>query len=476
MLAGNRLSVAFFLFWLGIIGFHFLYPERVPELNGLGWDGEEYAVNIRHFREVVYNQKLDTYRFQRIFPQAVVYASLRIRNIPFTDAAIVQHFLVLNVLLVTLSIFFWIKIAHVLQLSPGGRIVGFTGIFVNYVILKMTFYNPVLSDTTAFALGMAMLYFFISGKDAGLLMVTFLGAFTFPTLLIVGLLLFLFPFRRQPLTQQGNQRLIRLLAMAITIGFLLFVLLLRQLGHTYLINPMTPLVWVLSMVAVMVYLFVVARPLLYIQEYGQLFTKHLILKRALIGLALFIAAKAILWFFTHRGTPRLNYKGFMAHVALEAITNPFTFLVAHAVYFGPALFLLLYFWKNFIRVVNHGGLGLHGCILFYALLSIGSESRQFINAWPFFVTFLCLALEKYPFPRRFYIIFFLLSLAFSKLWLWLNRGIFTGKLLEFPDQWYFMSQGPWMSDQMYLVQGIISIICFIGLYFLFLKKIRPVHA
>ena len=46
-----------------------------------------------------------------------------------------------------------------------------------------------------------------------------------------------------------------------------------------------------------------------------------------------------------------------------------------------------------------------------------------------------------------------LALLGSKVWLTINCAPFTGDLWALPDQYLFMSHGPWISDTMYLVQG-----------------------
>jgi hypothetical protein len=126
--------------------------------------------------------------------------------------------------------------------------------------------------------------------------------------------------------------------------------------------------------------------------------------------------------------------------------------------------------------VNAYGVGLHLFVFIFLLVGIGSESRQFINAWPVLVLLLCAAIQKYTFPPLFYIVIGLMALALSKFWYRINREPFTGDILDFPYQYYFMSQGPWMSDNMYYLQSSIMLVFCLLLYILFLRKsVRP-HA
>jgi hypothetical protein len=71
-----------------------------------------------------------------------------------------------------------------------------------------------------------------------------------------------------------------------------------------------------------------------------------------------------------------------------------------------------------------------------------------------------------------------LSFVASKVWLLLNiyEGNATGNFdkngsIGFPDQILWMNIGPWMSEQMYFVQGGVMIL-FIGILFFMLYKIE----
>jgi hypothetical protein len=166
----------------------------------------------------------------------------------------------------------------------------------------------------------------------------------------------------------------------------------------------------------------------------------------------------------------INYKGILANITISSIANPLTFLVSHVVYVGPIVLLLLYFLKPFIQQIDQYGVGLHLFILGYVLLSITSETRLFINAWPFFVAFLCKTIEEVKLPQGFYIYLFMSALALSKFWYRIEVAYFSEHYLNFPEQRYFMSQGPWMSDSMYLLQGAIVLVIFLWMYWFYLRK------
>jgi hypothetical protein len=167
---------------LGIAVFHWYFPEFIQEENGLGWDGEAYASILKNFKEQIQNQQINSYYFQRILPITIVYTFLYITNLPLSDTNIILAFLALNILLIVIAFFVWVLLCRHLRLGLQGKVLSFTGIFLNYALLKMPFYYPVLTDLIAFTIGLIMFYCFLRKYTIGLLLISIIGAFSFPTL------------------------------------------------------------------------------------------------------------------------------------------------------------------------------------------------------------------------------------------------------------------------------------------------------
>lgn len=473
----RNLNLLLFALLISVILFHLAFPEFVQEENGLGWDGDAYATMIKDFKPFIAQRQLNSYYFQRIFPVAVVYAILKILQITVTNSHIIAAFLVLNVMLLLTAFVFWVKICQVLKLSVASRALSFTGVFVNYAILKMPFYYPVLTDLIAFTIGIMMLYCFLKNYIAGLIIISIVGAFSFPTLFYCGMLLYIFPINSAPVPQAIEKPVWnKWLALLAMVGFIFVWLFARIVKDKPYINPVEEAVLPVSLAFALGYIFLIITQIAQPKKYIQEALKSPTWRRAVMAGVLFLAIKLFTQLFASPEAPVLNYKGFAANVVLEAITNPLVFIVAHFMYFGPLLFLLLYYWKPFIGEVNKYGAGLHLFVLIYLLIGIGSESRQFINAWPVFVLLLCAALEKYRFPHLFYILMGVIALIISRFWYRINQAPFTGDFLDFPYQHYFMLQGPWMSDAMYYLQGSITLVICLLLYLLFFRKSVRRHA
>lgn len=453
--------------------FHLLFPDFVQFSQALKWDGENYIYYTLQFPQVAFGQTLNMYHFQRILPSGIIYYSAKLLGIPLTAPKVFYAFVGLNILLIFISFCIWLQICRQLALSSKGKLLGFTGLFVNFALLKMPFYYPVLTDVMAFTLGMSLLYFYLKRNSAGVLITGLIGAFTFPTVFYSSLLLFAFPMEQPKPVSPGSYSLWnKWLALLTAFGLLLLIGVFIFYRQVPLINPNTPAVLILSIAAVIAYFYLVGKAFYKAELYLQAIRSFNTSGRGFIALGIFSVLYIIIfWGAGHEPSP-LNYKGFLANIVVSAIANPFTFLVSHAVYVGPVLLVLLYFIRFFIEEIYRYGLGLHLFVLGYVLLSINSETRLFINAWPFFVAFLCKSLEKTNLPSGFYILLLLCSLALSKFWYRIDLAYFSANYLDFPEQKYFMSIGPWMSDAMYMLQGGIMLLLYFWMYWLYFRNLK----
>src|SRR5207248_1313081 len=105
------------------------FGERIQVNEGQGWDGRFYCSIAKDFYRLVVEHGLSDYHVQRILPSAVVHYSFRLLSIPLTTAHIIGVFGVLNVLLVTLAAHAWCRVAAHLGIGPGGKWLGFLGLF-----------------------------------------------------------------------------------------------------------------------------------------------------------------------------------------------------------------------------------------------------------------------------------------------------------------------------------------------------------
>lgn len=454
-----------------------LFAEKIPVNGGFGWDGQLYGRWAKDFYQEVIIKGVGLYHIQRILPSAVVHYGLRLFRIPLEDQNIIIGFGVLNLLLLTIAAYVWGLVAGELRIGEKGKWLGFAAMFVNFATLKMAFYSPVLTDTSAFALGMLMLYFFLKENSLGVLIVSILGAFTWPSMIYFGLALFVFPRRNNDaVPARFNLNIVAAFfaALVILAGIIYFHFIKNLRPSTFESKSMpVESVILLSVASTTLYVFFAAKPL---TDYDGLYditrvVRSLRRKNVLIAIAVLLAIRMIITILGtgEPGPTRL----FFVTTLLESVTKPLIFVIAHTVYYGPPLILTYFLWKPICRLIHQHGMGLTVVMIVGVVLSINPESRRLINLLPFFVAFTVKAVESLRWNASRYWLMAGLSLLFSKIWLPINTRPLEGSPLDFPLQRYFMNHGPWMSNQMYLIQGSIVLLTAVVFYSLFFRTPNP---
>jgi hypothetical protein len=487
----NRAMVAVMLA-IGIA--NLLWAERLTVQGGLGWDGEVYARWARDFYDAVVVERIPGYYTGRILPAAIIHYSLRLANLPITAATIIAAFGIYNLVLLLAGVWMWGRIADTLRIDRRGKWVGFSLLFLSYAVLKTNFYQPVLTDTSAFVLGIAACYCYFAGRPAGLLAVMAAGAFTWPTMPLIAGLLYVFPHqpgvagestgrdavppRARHIATWGAVAIAG--AAALAYGFLLTHDFATRVWASRRIVRMDLDLIAISIVAALAYLFVASRRVLEDPRLSDpaRFRPALDLRRcAIAALVLAIAAMA-----THQiaNGQSINFTaaGFAAYTFLTAAADPLIFLVAHAVYFGPAIPLLALLWTPFCRSLGDFSIGLRVVVLASVVLALNSQSRQQINVVPLFVVVLVRVLHQRGISAAWPPAAALLCIACSKVWYVFNTGpqIDDGTqevLLRFPLQHLFMSSGPWMSRDMYFIQGALVCALTVFLYVTVVRRRTP---
>ncbi|MEY2490475.1 MAG: hypothetical protein QOC70_2417, partial [Verrucomicrobiota bacterium] len=354
-------------------------------------------------------------------------------------------------------------------------------------------YHSVLSDTSAFTLGILMFYFFLTKKPLGLWATIFLGGFTWPSIPYMGALLFVFPYQKElvneartAITPVSRKWPLVLTSIVCVLALMLFAYLKLNLAQkvsevSRMCRVDVPLFY-LSVAAVIAYLFVGLKPAV---SDARLFKPGCILEAIRWGRVGIIAATfGLLHVIYHQLRSGQEMSGgwgsqwgLIEYIFLSSLTEPFIFLVAHTLYYGPVFLLLIFFWRPFCQSIQEFGIGLRFFVILNFLLSIGPQSRYQINAVTVFIILLVRLLDRSFLKNQSLTFWVLLSLLYSKVWYTFNTApqVDDGTmeiLLRFPLQHYFTNSGPWMSHPMYLIQGGIVLVTAILLYFLVVRKAR----
>lgn len=448
-----------------------LFSERIPQSGGLGYDGAEYGRMVKEFEKFPHIPQLDNIYARRIFPSGVIYSILTALNLPRNNINIIHAFQIYNIVLFVLVAYIWVLISDELQISNKGKWLGFMGLFLNNAVLKFYFYYPVLTDVSAFFLGILMFYFWLRDNKVGLVVVAFIGAFTWPTLIYQGLVLYIFP-RKKVGWEQPRYYLNYLLGIIAGLAFLGGAAYFTNgftsgFHHTGFIlfpknNSLMSCI-TLSVALCVLYAFMVVRNLFDNNYFFSIkrFILDIRFARLFVALLGYGLSLALIEYFInvehYSLAPQLLTRVFSAGTA-----RPFEFYIAHVFYFGPILILTFWFFGSFCKAVQSFGWGLLLVCLMNLVLTINPVSRStgLTAFYPVIVVLTVLSVDKYILDDSFLKYFAVISLLLSRVWLSYNWNV----------DWcaaYFNNYGTYMNNQWYFVQAaVVVFLLFMGYFYL----------
>jgi hypothetical protein len=486
----ERMLLAFVVLFFCLLIASIFWGERLPVGNGLGWDGKTYAHMAERSDFFIHPHMLSTYYLQRVLPSFIINLTSLAFHFQLTAKNIILAFSTYNTILIVIAVFVWNLIAQHFKWSAQAKLISFVGLFLNFAILKQNTYYPVLTDTSAFVIGLIMCYFFLTNKSYCVLLTGIMGAFVFPTFLYAGVILFLFQLQQghEELSKFSNNLAVKALFSAIGAIFLFTLCLITY--HHYPKHSSggiynVPLLFTLSKCVMFVWIALGLYPFsgycisvflkcktaiqksfhfLIAGDMLSLFRNE-ILHRFFFVLVTMSCFKFYVNYMSNGSAGPLTMGAFGGAVVGGGLAYPFVPIVSHVIYFGPLFCLLIFFWKETVEYVLERGIGLTMVFFSFIVLFLDPESRQIINFFPFVAIILTEILNRKNLSWGFVYVFIFLSIAFSKVWLPLNHGSFHD-LLQFPAQWYFMSLGPWMSRTMYAVNASVVAIAFVVMFFM----------
>ncbi len=492
----NRVSLGVFLFFLLFGLFNIFFGEKTHVRGGFFYDGSVYADISIHFEELVFHKGagadpykndsdqfrhgISDYLLQRTFPLALVHYSLKAAGAEFSNENVIKGFESWNLIYILISLFAWHFILKKLQLSSLLQLLSYVLIYCNFAFLKLNFYYPVLTDTPAFMLMMITLWAWLYNKPIIQLLILVVGAFTWPSFFYLsGVLLFFMPNKEDDLYDEKSK--IKLwatpLMSVLVMVFLYWVFYIKHNNDGVMsyfegewdaekINRgMLPL----SLVLLMIYLSGLFYNLFKLNGKKIINVKNYLKKyhilMGIVLLLLYIGIKLVIKQLQGPDTVS-GMKLYIRNAFLRSCTDPLTFLVSNIHYFGIIFILIVLYLKSFVRNVQAHGMGAVIIIAMITIFSINSESRQITYIIPILCYFILPRIKELNLSKGQVAGLIACAVLLSKFWLPLNHGEYVNQPTEFPDQWYFMNMGPWMSHEMYRIFAGTALIISLGVGFI----------
>ncbi len=475
---------------IGLVGF--FWAEKLEVSDGFGWDGVNYGTWAQDLHRSFVEEDATAYDIQRLLPSAIVHFSLRMFGVslePEKDLElwgmparlsnnVLMGFRIYHLLLLLPIAYMWNRILAELNVHGAAAWLGFIALFGNFALLKEYHYDPVTTDPTALFLSLLLLLLYLRRCSLGVLLTAAAGAFCWPTILIFGLLLYVFP-REERMPEASAVGGARLLAVATTLGVLaggLYVVFVAEAENLYgaapVVRPWVPA----TVVFLALYIFKGSREI-YRNGLPQLAPQRVLaqlsFRRIAVAVVLFGTIRLILAIWSDIESPAATtIPSFLQEVARRSLVRPLDFAVTFPMYFGPILILCALLWPRVCRVVAGHGIGALGFVLAHFLLSVNQDARQSLLAFPFFAAFTLQALDRSMLSRALLWTFGVGAVFLSKVWYRINVEPLEGELLEFPMQRYQMNFGAWMANETYVAQGLAVVAVAASLFIVLRRTVK----
>jgi hypothetical protein len=441
-----------------------VFGERIGINAGQGWDGLSYMRWSDQFWHRVVELGVTDYQAQRVLPSLIVYAIAHPLGIAPTVPNHVLMFALLDLFMLVASAVIWAHLAlRVLRWRACVAWVGFVALFGCFANARHALYDPVLVDSTAFALGMLMTWGFVARRTWAVVASAVLGVVTWPPLPVIACLMLMFPRAREPVAPVRGGRAI---AAAVAVALVAWIF---WSTFDYRASPLAGvgddklIAWIrddLLAITVPLVALQLALGFYLVARDGRLWNVIAHARRvrvlAVAGvIALFFAR---MWWLHKAGTAEggPTRQQFFGEFGLELLRGPLWGLVHHVVYFGPIVIVAVLAWPRACAICAEWGPGAAAAAGMLVGFAAASESRQWIHLFPFLVV-LALAASAERWTTRRAVGFAVLALAWSKLWLHIGFNYIAGWHAQ-PDQRYFMHIGPYASDRMYVIHGIAAVV------------------
>jgi len=194
----------FLIALLSIIVFFQINGEKIPVNDGAYADGVFYRGVGQTFLESIEAQGYNIVQLTRLLPFALLNLSFSAFHIVKDTDGMRNGMIIWQLIYLALSIYWYFRICKKIRAKTPLMTLGFILLFFNFTWLKEFWYHPFSPDGLAFALGMGQTNYFLRYEKFKLGMLSVLGAFVSPLLVVSGLLMLFLPGDR--LTEYTRQR------------------------------------------------------------------------------------------------------------------------------------------------------------------------------------------------------------------------------------------------------------------------------
>ena len=404
---------------LALIVFFQINGEKIPVNEGAIGNAVFYRDVARFFLDDMENAGYNLVQLTRILPFALLNLSFSTFHIVKDNQGLLNGMIIWQVIYLALAVYWYFRISKKLRLKVAQTTIGFILLFFNYAWLKSVWYQPFTPDLMAFALGMGQMNYFLRYEKFKLGMVSILGIFVSPLLLLSGLLMLFLPGEKLPVYEGQRPKssfpvvlsLITIILVAVA-GWIIWAWstdnVMDQIMHGLAI---------LTLPLIIIYL-AIKNSIDWDAAVKQLKkkTKADRLSKGLMG---FVGILLILVMLSGNNSG-LGIFSFLREAGNGAFRFPADFLISTSLQWGLLMLFILVYLLRFVQEM--GKLGWSVCIIMLLnLILLPFLSPATLAAWiPISGVVLIKALRRYRWTNKDLVLDGAFALLISLAWLKLN--------------------------------------------------------
>jgi hypothetical protein len=406
-LTSNRAIVvsAFWIFLATVLLSEWIYLPQA-------FDQTEYIRYTKNFPEMLLTGQFAMNAVARWGPSGLCWLICKLLFIPLTDSNIMRVFESFVIIWGTTGALLWTRIADRLGVRDRGKWLGFILLYVNLGAIKYNVYMPIMTDATAFLIALAQLYFYLSKQSWALIGVTLFGAFTFPGLEVIGLLLYILPAGGlHPLPPHSPvdgarswilscSNLLVASALALATAALIYLALQPRVPelsvYEHVIRDLVPL----SVAAAILYVFLSIVHLLRCDWWTPL--RALTYRRLAIGCLLLAGVWIVRLATAHGYSYASQTLGFEPNPYLEypswalrqAGIFPLSFAWSSLRWFGLGMLFIYCYWKPATEIMQKHGLPIVAIAGLATFMHFDTTTRHLQQVYPIMIAFSVAAADR----------------------------------------------------------------------------------
>jgi hypothetical protein len=431
--------------------FHWILGWKAPVNQGLGYEGQHYAYLTTHFFEILEKKELGSYWVTRILQPFILRVLFDGLGMEVSVPRIMDGFFYFNCVAVVGTAFLLALLSLELNLSRQSSWLLLASFLGSYSISRDVFAMPVVTDGLALFWGALCLYAYLRSKRILLFTAIAFGSFTWPTFPFVGLPFLLWP-RDQVVSKKEKGNFGRLIGGTALFIFTTYVFRAYLLNDRPLASLPTPMLFLLPISFIMFALHIYIPQAFLFRETSIRDVLFSLSKERVLAAGIFVFMIKFIQSGL-MGPVVLETDNYFYRVAADTVARPLSALTANIAYYGPCIFLAIFFAKDLRKNLSGLGFGLR-CFAALALLQSAScIARQWIVFFPLLLLFSFQA--PIVWDRKKAVLFLGATVAVGKFW----QLVFIPIEKFLPSTWLLLiPSGQWMGHSSFLFHLVVALL------------------